>query len=212
VTDRRNRGGERGSRHARERWGSRVGFVLATAGSAVGLGNIWRFPSAAAENGGGAFVALFLLVVLVVGVPGLMAELGLGRRAACNALDAFLAVRPRTWWAVAGALALFGSFLVLSYYAVIAGWVLAYVFKALGGSLRDLDAPALRDAYAAFVGHPWHPVAWQAAFLALGCLMKEIDPFEVPSAIQRLTPRALDRRLREHFRPENLAVSVVLPK
>jgi NSS family neurotransmitter:Na+ symporter len=96
-----------------------------------------------------------------------MAELGLGRRAACNALDAFLAVRPRTWWAVAGALALFGSFLVLSYYAVIAGWVLAYVFKALGGSLRGLDAPALRDAYAAFVGHPWHPVAWQAAFLAL---------------------------------------------
>lgn len=150
-----------------ERWGSRFGFVLATAGAAVGLGNIWRFPSAAAENGGGAFVALFLLVIVVIGVPGLMAELSLGRRTGRNALDAFFAVRPRTWWAVAGALALLASFLVLSYYAVIAGWVLAYVFKALSGSLRGLDAPALRETYAEFVRHPWQPVVWQAGFLAL---------------------------------------------
>ncbi|HUF92662.1 MAG TPA: sodium-dependent transporter [Candidatus Limnocylindria bacterium] len=156
-----------GGTHEPERWKSRSGFVLATAGSAVGLGNIWRFPSAAAENGGGAFVALFLLVIVLVGVPGLMAELSLGRRTGRNALDAFFSVRPRTWWAAAGALALLASFLVLSYYAVIAGWVLAYVFKALTGSLRGLDAPALRDTYADFVGHPWQPVVWQAAFLAL---------------------------------------------
>jgi NSS family neurotransmitter:Na+ symporter len=96
-----------------------------------------------------------------------MAELTLGRHTGRNALDAFLAVRPRTPWAVAGALALLASFLVLSYYAVIAGWVLAYVFKALAGSLRGLDVPALRDVYTAFVGHPWQPVTWQAAFLAL---------------------------------------------
>ncbi|MBM4441312.1 MAG: sodium-dependent transporter [Candidatus Rokubacteria bacterium] len=154
-----------------ERWGSRFGFVLATAGSAVGLGNIWRFPSAAAENGGGAFVALFLLVILVVGVPGLMAEVGLGRRAGRNALDAFLAVRPGTPWVVAGALALLASFLVLSYYAVIAGWVLAYVFKALSGALRGLEVPALRETYADFVRHPWQPVAWQAGFLALTAMV-----------------------------------------
>jgi NSS family neurotransmitter:Na+ symporter len=140
---------------------------LATAGSAIGLGNIWRFPSAAAENGGGAFVVLFLLVVIVVGVPGLMAELSLGRRAGRNAVDTFLTVRPRTPWAVAGGLALLASFLVLSYYAVIAGWVLAYVLKALSGSLRGLDAAALRETYAAFVRHPWQPVWWQAVFLAL---------------------------------------------
>jgi NSS family neurotransmitter:Na+ symporter len=150
-----------------ERWQSRLGFVLATAGAAVGLGNIWRFPSAAAENGGGAFVVLFLLVIVVVGVPGLMAELSLGRHTGRNALDAFLAVRRRSWWAVAGVLALLASFLVLSYYAVIAGWVLAYVFKALTGSLRGLDATGLRDVYGELVRHPWQPVAWQAAFLAL---------------------------------------------
>lgn len=151
----------------RERWGSRLGFVLATAGSAIGLGNIWRFPSVAAESGGGAFVAVFLLVILLVGVPGLMAELAIGRRARRNALDAFLTLRPRTPWAAAGALALVAAFLVLSYYAVIAGWVLAYVLEALTGGLAGRDAAALGEVHAALAGHPWKPVAWQAAFLVL---------------------------------------------
>lgn len=150
-----------------ERWASRLGFVAATAGSAIGLGNIWRFPSLAAENGGGAFVALFLLVILVIGVPALMAELALGRRARRNALDAFLAIRARTPWAVAGALALLASFLILSYYAVVAGWVLAYAVRALTGGLAGLDAAAFGDAYTALASHPWKPVAWQAAFLGL---------------------------------------------
>jgi NSS family neurotransmitter:Na+ symporter len=112
-------------------------------------------------------VVLVLMVILVVGVPGLMAELALGRHAGRNAVDAFLAVRPGTRWAVAGVVALLASFLLLSYYAVVADWVLAYVFNAVNGSLRGLDAPALRQAYADFVRHPWQPVAWQAAFLAL---------------------------------------------
>jgi NSS family neurotransmitter:Na+ symporter len=150
-----------------ERWGSRLGFILATAGSAVGLGNIWRFPSVTAENGGGAFVVLFVIVILLVGVPGLMAELALGRHTGRNAVDAFLAVRPRSAWAVTGALALVASFLLLSYYAVIAGWVLAYTAKALTGALHRLDARALRETFASLAGHPWHPVAWQGAFLAL---------------------------------------------
>jgi NSS family neurotransmitter:Na+ symporter len=150
-----------------ERWGSRAGFVLATAGSAVGLGNIWRFPSVTAENGGGAFVAVLLLVILLIGVPGLMAELALGRRGKRNAVDAFLAVRPGSPWAGVGVLALLASFLVLSYYAVIAGWVLAYVVKALTGSLGGLDAAGLGEVYTALAHHAWHPVAWQASFLAL---------------------------------------------
>ena len=150
-----------------ERWGSRLGFVLATAGSAVGLGNIWRFPSVTAESGGGAFVALYLLVILLICVPGLMAELALGRRAKRNAVDAFLVVRPGTPWAWVGVLALVASFLVLSYYAVIAGWVLAYVGKALTGSLRGLDAAGLSEAYAAVSRHPWHPMVWHASFMAL---------------------------------------------
>lgn len=153
--------------HESERWGSRLGFILATAGSAVGLGNIWRFPSVAAENGGGAFVVLFVCVILLVGVPGLMAEVALGRHTRRNPVDAFLAVRPRSSWAWVGVLAVVASFLVLSYYAVIAGWVLAYTFMAVTGSLAGLDARALQETFAALAGHPWHPVAWQAAFLTL---------------------------------------------
>lgn len=133
----------------------------------MGLGNVWRFPSVTAESGGGAFVALFLLVILLVGVPGLMAELALGRRGQRNTVDAFLAVRAGTVWAGAGVLALAASFLILSYYAVIAGWVLAYVVKALTGSLRGLDAAGLAETYAGLAHHPWQPVAWQAAFLGL---------------------------------------------
>jgi NSS family neurotransmitter:Na+ symporter len=152
---------------APERWGSRLGFVLATAGSAVGLGNIWRFPSVTAESGGGAFVAVLLLVILLIGVPGLMAELALGRRTKRNVVDAFLVLRPGTAWVAAGGVALLASFLILSYYAVIAGWVLAYVVQSLAGSLSGLDAAALGERYAALARHPWHPVAWQAAFMAL---------------------------------------------
>lgn len=154
-----------------ERWGSRLGFVAATAGSAIGLGNIWRFPSLAADNGGGAFVAVFLLVILVIGVPALMAELTLGRRARSNALDAFLTIRPGTRWAAAGALALLASFLILSYYAVVAGWVLAYMVHAATGTLAGQDAVALADTYAALAGHTWRPMAWQAAFLVLTALV-----------------------------------------
>lgn len=113
------------------------------------------------------FVALFLLVVLLVGVPGLMAELALGHRAKRNAVDAFRAIRPGTRWAGVGALALAAAFLIFSYYAVIAGWVLAYVVKTLTGALRGLDAAGLAETHAVLARHPWHPVAWQAAFLAL---------------------------------------------
>ncbi|MDQ7842776.1 MAG: sodium-dependent transporter [Armatimonadota bacterium] len=154
-------------RGATERWGSRVGFVLATAGSAVGLGNIWRFPSMAADNGGGAFVLLFLVLILVVGIPGLIAELVLGRHTHRNPVDAFLTLRPRSLWGAVGALSVAAAFLILSYYSVIAGWVLAYVGLAASGDLAGLDPAGLGHAYARLAGHPWHPVAWHGAFLVI---------------------------------------------
>jgi NSS family neurotransmitter:Na+ symporter len=148
-----------------EKWGSRIGFILATTGSAVGLGNIWRFPSMAAENGGGLFVALFLVIAFLIGVPGLMAELALGRHTGRNPIDAFLMIRPRSGWI--GALGVLASFLILSYYSVIAGWVLAYVIKAFTGELAGLDAIGLRETFTALSVHPWQPVAWHGAFMVL---------------------------------------------
>jgi len=148
---------------ADDRWGSRLGFVLASAGSAVGLGNIWRFPSVAAENGGGAFVLLFLLV----GVPALMAEMALGRRTRRNPVDAFATLRPRSRWALVGAVGVCASFVILSYYSVIAGWILAYALMAVRGDLIGLDAAALAQTYASLASHPWRPVFWHGVFMAL---------------------------------------------
>ncbi|MDR7417876.1 MAG: sodium-dependent transporter [Armatimonadota bacterium] len=150
-----------------DRWSSRLGFVLASTGSAVGLGNIWRFPSTAAENGGGAFVLLFLVVMVLVGVPALMAELALGRRTGRNAVDAFLEIRRGSGWGFVGALGVLAAFLILSYYSVIAGWVLAYCAKAARGQFAGLSAPMLASAFADFAGHPWRPLAWHAAFMLL---------------------------------------------
>ncbi|MDQ7858151.1 MAG: sodium-dependent transporter [Armatimonadota bacterium] len=152
---------------ADEQWGSRVGFVLASAGSAVGLGNIWRFPSVAADNGGGAFVLLFLFVILLVGAPALMAEMALGRHTRRNPVDAFASLRPRSRWALAGGLGVLASFVILSYYSVIAGWVLAYALMAVRGDLVGQDATALGQTYANLAGHPWRPVFWHAIFMAM---------------------------------------------
>jgi SNF family Na+-dependent transporter len=92
-----------------DQWGSRLGFILPSVGAAVGLGNLWRFPSVAAENGGGAFVLLFFVVILVVGAPAIMAELALGRHTGRNPVDAFLALRPRSPWGLVGALGVLAS-------------------------------------------------------------------------------------------------------
>jgi NSS family neurotransmitter:Na+ symporter len=144
-----------------------MGFILASTGSAVGLGNIWRFPSTAAENGGGAFVLLFLVAMVLVGVPALMAELALGRRTGRNAVDAFLAIRRGRAWGLVGALGVLAAFLILSYYSVIAGWVLAYCVKAVRAEFAGSSAPRLAAAFAEFAGHSWQPVAWHAAFMVL---------------------------------------------
>jgi NSS family neurotransmitter:Na+ symporter len=121
----------------------------------------------AADNGGGAFVLLFAAILLVVGVPGLMAELALGRHTGRNPVDAFLVLGRGRAWGAAGALGVAASALVLSYYAVIAGWVLAYAWLALAGGLAGQDPAALGQTYTALVQHPWQPIAWQAIFLAL---------------------------------------------
>jgi SNF family Na+-dependent transporter len=118
----------------------------------------------AAENGGGAFVLLFLLVILLVGAPALMAEMALGRRTRRNPVDAFAALRPRSPWALAGGLGVLASFVIFSYYSVIAGWVLAYALMAVRGDLAGLAVDAVTSDLllplgglltAVFVGWVW---------------------------------------------------------
>ena len=122
----------------RGEWGSKFGFVMAAAGSAVGLGNIWRFPYVTGQNGGGAFVLIYLACVLFIGVPLLFTEMGLGRSTRKSTIGAFKDSGGGIFWTGAGALlALMVSFFVLSYYGVIAGWTIGYIGKMLTGSAAN---------------------------------------------------------------------------
>ncbi|MBX0293757.1 sodium-dependent transporter [Haloarcula nitratireducens] len=118
---------------SRATWRTRVGFVLAAVGSAVGLGNIWRFPWLTAQNGGAAFLLLYVLVIVLVGVPGLLGEMVIGRRSRRNPVGAFGELGGRRWRALGG-VALLASVVVLSFYSVVGGWILRYTLASATGA------------------------------------------------------------------------------
>jgi neurotransmitter:Na+ symporter, NSS family len=136
------------SSESRGQWGSKFGFIMAAAGSAVGLGNIWRFPYITGQNGGGAFVLVYVLCVLLIGVPLLFTEMGLGRFTKKGTIGAFKDTGAGPFWMAFGAiLALLVSFFVLSYYGVIAGWTIGYIFKTLTGSTESFSDFAANPMY-----------------------------------------------------------------
>lgn len=155
----------------REHWGSRTGFVLATIGAAAGLGNIWRFSYVAGESGGAAFLLVYLACVLVVCLPLVVAELGIGRRAQGDAVAAFEALAPGSAWFAAGLLAVSAAFLLLGYYGVIAGWALKYFVDAVLGTLWRVADADHGAHFARFVAHPWQPVLWQALMTGAAVLV-----------------------------------------
>lgn len=141
---------------SRGQWGSKFGFVMAAAGSAVGLGNIWRFPYITGQNGGGAFVLIYLACVLLIGVPLLFTEMGLGRATHKSTIGAFKDTGGGIFWTGAGALlALAVSFFVLSYYGVIAGWTIGYIGKMLTGTSGN---------FAEFAANPYATIPLMAVF------------------------------------------------
>lgn len=124
----------------RETWASHLGFILAAVGSAVGLGNIWRFPWLTAENGGSAFLVLYLGLVILVGVPGLLVEFVIGRRSKRNPVGAFRSLSGSRWWPALGAFNVASALVVLSFYSVVGGWTFRYVAASVAGSY--FGAPA----------------------------------------------------------------------
>jgi len=150
----------------RERWNSRVGFILASAGSAVGLGNIWRFPYLTGENGGGAFLLLYLAISFTIGISVLFAELAIGKAGARNSIGAFRALNAGPW-VLAAYLGAFAAFLVLSFYSVVGGWTLAYIVKAVAGTLDGRSADAAARDFAALARGPLTPLAYHGLFMAL---------------------------------------------
>jgi NSS family neurotransmitter:Na+ symporter len=118
----------------RENWGSKTGFILAAAGSAIGLGNIWKFPYIAGENGGASFIIVYLICIAIIGLPVLIAEILIGRTTQRDPVGAFYKLSNSKFWASVGGMGIVGGFLILSFYAVIAGWALGYIVEALKGS------------------------------------------------------------------------------
>lgn len=146
-------------------WGSKMAFILAAAGSAVGLGNIWGFPTIAAQNGGAAFVAIYLLAVLAIGAPVMLAELIIGRRSQLNPVGAFKKLAPGTAWRLLGGLGVLTGLVILSFYTVIAGWTLAYIFKTISGTFTaGADTAAI---FADMSSSPVQSIGWHLAFTVI---------------------------------------------
>ena len=152
----------------RAQWNSRTGFILAAAGSAVGLGNIWKFPYITGENGGGAFVLVYLCCILVVGVPVMIAEIMLGRAARSSPVNAFRSLSlHREPWIGVGILAILTGFLLLSYYSTVAAWAMHFTFLSVTDSIAGRSAEAVGGLFGALTENASLGVAWQLAFLLL---------------------------------------------
>lgn len=151
----------------RENWGSRFGFVMAAAGSAVGLGNIWRFPYLTGENGGGAFLLIYLAFTVFIGFSIMLAEHTLGRKTNLAAVGAFKSVNPR--FSFIGVIGVLTAFLIMGFYPVVGGWASAYIFKSFTGLLSAPEA--IPDAFLGFVSGSWQPVLWMIAYLTLNFLI-----------------------------------------
>lgn len=151
----------------REHWGSRLGFILAAAGSAIGLGTMWKFPYTVGQNGGGAFILLFLLFNFLVGIPLFVAELVMGRKGQRGVVGCFeLKERPHASWPMAGWLAIFAVILIFSWYVVIAGWSLNYILMSLSDAFKGLSQAQIGEAFDTFRSSPDLNILWQGLFLA----------------------------------------------
>lgn len=151
----------------REQWGTSAGFVLATIGSAVGIGNIWRFSYVAGENGGGAFLIVYMASVILVGLPIVIGEMALGRRGGGDAVAAFANGARRLLWRHAGWVSVCGCTLILSFYAVIAGWALKYFVGAATGVLWHTAGTGYGEYFSKFISNPGEPLGWHLAMMAL---------------------------------------------
>ncbi len=153
---------------SRETWGSKTGFILAAAGSAIGLGNIWRFPFLLGENGGFAFLLVYVICVILVGLPIMGAEMVIGRGSQRNPVGAFKALLPGSMWWILGAIGLLTGVIILSYYTVVAGWTLAYLVKSLTGLTASFQTVAQADsAFNTFVSNSGQVVLYHFLFAIL---------------------------------------------
>ena len=148
----------------RDSFSSKFGVIAATAGSAVGLGNIWRFPYVAGENGGGAFVLIYLGFILLIGVPVMLSEFTIGRKAKLNTYGAFKKLAPGKPWFIIGIMGLVAAFFILAFYSTIAGWTLEYIVKAFSNGFEKQNTTVIFES---FKSSTFRPLLWQFVFMIL---------------------------------------------
>lgn len=169
-------------------WSSRMAFILAVTGSAVGLGNIWKFPYVAGANGGGAFVLVYLICVFVVGLPIMMSEVLIGRRGRRNPVATMTLLGEEEGssrkWRLVGVMGVVGGILILSYYSVIAGWSLSYIGRSVTGSFTGMDAAGISGLFGSMVGSWWTVAGWHTLFMML-------TVFVVAKGVERGLERAV---------------------
>lgn len=166
------------------------GALMATLGSAVGLGNIWKFPSLTGTNGGAGFLLVYLAATILVGLPVMISEIMLGRTARADAITSFEKLAPRNqwWWKVIGWMGFAAALLIMAFYSEVAGWVYAYIFKSLTGEIATTDPKAAEAVFGQMVSNPWSSLIWQWVVLAVTGF---IIAFGVSKGIEAVTRRLM---------------------
>ena len=155
----------------KSQWGSKIGFILASAGSAIGLGAVWKFPYMTAANGGGSFLLVFLIATLLIGFPLLLAEFTLGRAAGVSAIKTFGKLGGLRFYDGIGWIGAFALFILLSFYSVIGGWILIYLGVALGELFQVLSVNDYTQLFSEIISNPWLALGAQAIFILLNVLI-----------------------------------------
>ncbi|NLM36362.1 MAG: sodium-dependent transporter [Clostridiales bacterium] len=174
--------------HKREGFSSSLGAFFATLGSAVGLGNIWKFPYLIGSNGGAAFLIVYLLCVIIVGVPIMIAEFYIGRRTRKNIVGAVEDLSGKKGWGTIGVLGVTSSYLVMFFYSAVGGWVYSYVVKSVMGRFKSITKESASEIFAATQRGIFSPIAWQIVVIAVVCL---VILFGVQKGIEGLTKKLM---------------------
>ena len=149
----------------RDSFTSKFGIIAAAAGSAIGLGNIWRFPYVVGENGGGAFLFIYLAFVIAIGIPVMLSEFTIGRNTQRNPIGAFMRLAPGKPWFLIGIMGVGAAFMILAFYASVAGWTLEYLYQSIINGFEGKNAQELSSMFTSFREGSWRPVIWFLVFM-----------------------------------------------
>ena len=165
----------------REKFGSRLGFLLVSAGCAIGIGNVWRFPFVTGQNGGGVFVLLYLLFLVIMGAPVLTMELAVGRSGRSSAVKAYKALEPKgSKWHIHGIFCMLGCYLLMMYYTTVSGWMLGYFVKFITGTFEGISGEETVSIFGNMLGNPTEMIIWMGITVVVGFLV-------VSLGLQRIT-------------------------